>query len=97
MAAVNHKLMLALGYHKYVAQGGDWGSMIVRIMGIDYPESCLGVHVNMLAATPPKMWRNPLGAAYLIPWVMMQGAGSMFKRMMWYMKNEKGWFISCGL
>jgi pimeloyl-ACP methyl ester carboxylesterase len=25
MAAVDHKLMLALGYDKYVAQGGDWG------------------------------------------------------------------------
>jgi hypothetical protein len=26
IAAVDHKLMLALGYDKYIAQGGDWGS-----------------------------------------------------------------------
>ncbi|KAK9315532.1 epoxide hydrolase [Lipomyces starkeyi] len=36
MAAVNNKVMLTLGYTKYIAQGGDWGSLIVRLMGIDY-------------------------------------------------------------
>jgi hypothetical protein len=25
---VGHKLMLALGYDEYVAQGGDWGSVV---------------------------------------------------------------------
>jgi pimeloyl-ACP methyl ester carboxylesterase len=59
MAAVNHKLMLALGYDKYMAQGGDWGSMVARIMGMRYPESCVTVHVNMTVA-PPSIWRYPL-------------------------------------
>lgn len=45
--------MLALGYETYVAQGGDWGSMVVRIMGLDYPESCVGVHVNMVMSGKP--------------------------------------------
>jgi len=42
VAAVNHKLMLALGYEKYMAQGGDWGSMVVRIMALEYPDNCVG-------------------------------------------------------
>lgn len=29
-AEVCHKLMLRLGYDKYVTQGGDWGTMITR-------------------------------------------------------------------
>ncbi|KAI0078544.1 alpha/beta-hydrolase [Panus rudis PR-1116 ss-1] len=29
-AEVVHKLMLALGYEKYVTQGGDWGSLITK-------------------------------------------------------------------
>ena len=53
MAAVDHKIMLALGYEKYVAQGGDWGSMIVRVMGLDFPENCVAVHCNMVTAIPP--------------------------------------------
>jgi len=54
MAAVDHKIMLALGYEKYVAQGGDWGSMVVRVMGLDFPESCVAVHVNMVVAGVPR-------------------------------------------
>jgi len=53
MAAVDHKLMLALGYGKYVAQGGDWGSMIARIMGLEYPDACVAVHVNMVVSGAP--------------------------------------------
>lgn len=91
MAAVDHKLMLALGYDKYMAQGGDWGSMIVRILGIDYPDHCVAVHVNMIAAGVPSIWRNPLSLLYLPIWAMMQGEGSLFKRMLWWQKEETGY------
>lgn len=52
-------LMARLGYDRYGAQGGDWGSMISRWIGASAPESVIGVHVNMLptpadeAATGP--------------------------------------------
>ena len=52
MAAVDYKLMLALGYDKYIAQAGDWGSMIVRIMGVAYPEHYVTILVNMIIGTP---------------------------------------------
>lgn len=91
MAAVNHKLMLALGYDTYMAQGGDWGSMIVRIMGTFYPESCVAVHVNMIAARPPSIWRHPLQLLYLIAWAPLQGKDSTFTRMMWWLKEESGY------
>ncbi|KAI0889383.1 epoxide hydrolase 1 [Annulohypoxylon maeteangense] len=48
-----HKLMLALGYEKYACQGGDWGSLICRVIGITYPKSLLAVHINMVSANPP--------------------------------------------
>ncbi|KIY66696.1 alpha/beta-hydrolase [Cylindrobasidium torrendii FP15055 ss-10] len=35
-AEVGNKLMVALGYDKYVTQGGDWGSLITRSMGFLY-------------------------------------------------------------
>ena len=41
-----HQIMLELGYQRYVAQGGDWGSDIVRNLGRMYPEHVKAVHIN---------------------------------------------------
>lgn len=38
--------MQALGYSKYYAQGGDWGSAITNCIAARDPDHCLGVHVN---------------------------------------------------
>ncbi len=45
-------LMRRLGYPQYVAQGGDWGSVIVDVMGRQAPAGLLGIHVNMPATVP---------------------------------------------
>lgn len=41
-ARVFDKLMQGLGYEKYAAQGGDWGSITARCLGALFPERCLG-------------------------------------------------------
>jgi epoxide hydrolase len=41
-------LMSRLGYDRYGAQGGDWGSSISRELGRVAPDRVAGVHVNML-------------------------------------------------
>jgi pimeloyl-ACP methyl ester carboxylesterase len=48
-----HKLMLQLGYDQYVAQGGDLGYPVVRLMAKFYPEHCKAHHVNMAAPKKP--------------------------------------------
>ncbi|KAI1781528.1 alpha/beta-hydrolase [Hypoxylon cercidicola] len=55
-----HKLMLRLGYARYVTQGGDWGFLITRAMGRLYPAHVLGSHLNMVHTAPPSPLRNPL-------------------------------------
>jgi len=47
VAEVLQKLMLRLGYEKFLVQGGDWGSHISRCIGILYPENTLAIHTNM--------------------------------------------------
>ena len=42
------ELMSRLGYQRYGAQGGDWGSSISRELGRVAPGPVAGVHVNML-------------------------------------------------
>src|SRR5215472_12149516 len=46
-------LMSGLGYQRYGAQGGDWGSVISRELGLADPEHVAGVHLNMLITRPP--------------------------------------------
>jgi pimeloyl-ACP methyl ester carboxylesterase len=41
------ELMTRLGCTKYVAQGGDWGAIIVDLMGVQEPKGLLGIHTNM--------------------------------------------------
>ena len=45
-------LMKRLGYTRYVAQGGDWGSVITEAMGRQAPAGLLGIHVNLPATVP---------------------------------------------
>jgi pimeloyl-ACP methyl ester carboxylesterase len=46
------ELMRRLGYTKFVAQGGDWGAVIVDTMGVQAPPELLGIHTNMAGAVP---------------------------------------------
>ena len=53
IAAIEAKLMARLGYHRYGAQGGDWGAIIsTQLALIDAPH-LVGLHLNMCTAPPP--------------------------------------------
>jgi pimeloyl-ACP methyl ester carboxylesterase len=45
-------LMKRLGYTRYVAQGGDWGAVVVDMMGVQAPAGLLGIHTNMAGIFP---------------------------------------------
>jgi epoxide hydrolase len=47
------ELMRTLGYERYFAQGGDWGSPISLWLGQLDPAHVAGVHLNMLVTIPP--------------------------------------------
>ena len=49
------ELMKRLGYTRYVAQGGDWGSAITIEMGRQAPAGLLGIHTNLAPAIPPEV------------------------------------------
>ncbi|REE69722.1 pimeloyl-ACP methyl ester carboxylesterase [Paenibacillus taihuensis] len=67
IASAYGELMTRLGYEKYVAQGGDWGAIVVDFMGVQEPEGLMALHTNMPGVIPADadaaIWSgNPLPA-----------------------------------
>ncbi|MGY0062043.1 epoxide hydrolase family protein [Streptomyces sp. LZ34] len=59
------ELMRRLGYDRYGAQGGDWGSMISRQLATVDPGRVAGVHLNYLPTPPPSGTASPAALADL--------------------------------
>ncbi len=47
-------LMERLGYHRWFAQGGDWGAIVTTVLGAQAPQGLAGIHVNMPVARPTR-------------------------------------------
>jgi microsomal epoxide hydrolase len=45
--------MEKIGYDQYAIAGGDWGAIINRHLANHYPERLIGLHSNMILASPP--------------------------------------------
>jgi pimeloyl-ACP methyl ester carboxylesterase len=55
IARASIELMKRLGYDKFAAQGGDWGALIVDLMGVEAPQELIGIHTNMAGVIPPEI------------------------------------------
>ena len=60
IAERHNRLMLSLGYDRYLAQGGDWGSPITQLTAVCAPERCRAIHVNLVTPQPPRDAPDPL-------------------------------------
>ncbi len=76
-------LMRALGYPRYFAQGGDWGSAVTCAIGIAHPDSCAGIHVNMVAGRPDPAMMNDL----------TEFEKAALARLKWYSEKDTGYSI----
>jgi epoxide hydrolase len=56
------QLMARLGYDRYVAQGGDWGSAVTHAMGLSETEHCIAMHSNMPLLSPSEAVTKDLTA-----------------------------------
>ncbi|KZZ93279.1 Epoxide hydrolase [Moelleriella libera RCEF 2490] len=96
-AQVCHKLMLKLGYNKYVTQGGDWGFIITRLMGALYPGHVLASHINFIRARgPPQLTKNPLLYLQhkLLPLSAFEKRGR--ERSQWFQNEGYGYNVEQG-
>jgi pimeloyl-ACP methyl ester carboxylesterase len=49
IAALWVRLMDALGYKRFAAQGGDWGAAVSSALGLNHSERIIGIHLNYVA------------------------------------------------
>jgi epoxide hydrolase len=54
------QLMTRLGYARFGAQGGDWGSGVTSQLGIRHAGDVVGIHLNMVSAQPDPATMNDL-------------------------------------
>ena len=52
------ELMRRLGYERWAAQGGDWGSAVTTALGYMAPPPLIGVHLNMVFFQPTDQERD---------------------------------------
>ena len=52
IAATWVELMSRLGYHPFLAHGGDWGGNITTVLAGRFPEHVLGIHTTFAEAPP---------------------------------------------
>lgn len=57
------ELMRRLGYDRYGAQGGDWGTTITSLVGQQDPEHVAGIHLTPPLAAPDRATFDDLTAA----------------------------------
>jgi pimeloyl-ACP methyl ester carboxylesterase len=53
------RLMDRLGYPRYGAQGGDWGSAITTALGAQDPGHCAGIHITLAMGVRPNVEGEP--------------------------------------
>jgi len=69
-------LMDRLGYQRYGAQGGDWGSAVTTSLGAQDSAHCAGIHITLAMAVRPDVKGEPTpeearalkGAKYYADW-----------------------------
>ena len=59
IAKVWAALMDRLGYSRYGAQGGDWGSAVTTALGALDTDHCAGIHITLAMGTRPDVGEQP--------------------------------------
>jgi pimeloyl-ACP methyl ester carboxylesterase len=88
-------LMRRLGYEKFVAQGGDWGALIVDQMGVQAAPELLGIHTNMAGVVPPEIDKAAFGGAPAPPDLSAEERRS-YDRLSFFYKHGLGYALEMG-
>lgn len=87
--------MNRLGHKKFIAQGGDWGGLVTAGIAHLYPESLIGLHVNILftgTGTPRYNLKTMIGSIFpKCIFSESQHENFSIKNKLWVMLKEMGY------
>jgi pimeloyl-ACP methyl ester carboxylesterase len=89
------ELMRVLGYKRFVAQGGDWGALIVDQIGVQAPPELVGIHTNMAGAVPPEVDKAAFTGAPA-PDGLSADEKRAFDRLAFFYKSGLGYALEMG-
>lgn len=89
------ELMQRLGYTRYVAQGGDWGSPISSAMARQAPAGLLGIHLNLPATIPPDI-APVLASGGSAPAGLSQKERAAFDSLSLFNKRDRAYAVMMG-
>jgi len=89
------ELMKRLGYTRYVAQGGDWGSPISSAMARQAPAGLLGIHINLPATIPPDV-AAVLAGGGPAPAGLSEKERAVFDSLDTFNKKERAYAVMMG-
>jgi pimeloyl-ACP methyl ester carboxylesterase len=89
------ELMKRLGYTRYVAQGGDWGSPVSSAMARHAPAGLLGIHMN-LPATLPSDVAAALASGAPAPNGLSEKERAAFASLDTFFKRHRGYAVMMG-
>jgi pimeloyl-ACP methyl ester carboxylesterase len=91
------ELMKRLGYKQFVAQGGDWGAIVVDQMGILAPPELLCIHTNMAGVVPPQIMgilaSNILGVGYPRPSDLSDEENRTYEKLDFFFTHGVGYGV----
>jgi pimeloyl-ACP methyl ester carboxylesterase len=88
-------LMKRLGYTKFVAQGGDWGAIIVDQMGVQAPPELLAIHTNMPCTVPAEVG-NALQVGGPAPAGLSAEEQAAWDRLDFFFKRDVAYALEMG-
>jgi pimeloyl-ACP methyl ester carboxylesterase len=89
------ELMKRLGYTRYVAQGGDWGSPISSAMARQALAGLLGIHINLPATIPPDV-AAVLASGGPAPTGLSEKERAAFDSLDTFNKKERAYAVMMG-
>ncbi|QJR11291.1 hypothetical protein DSM104443_02364 [Usitatibacter rugosus] len=89
-------LMKRLGYTRYVAQGGDWGGLVVDQMGVQAAPELIGIHTNFPRVVPPEVSRAMQSGAPA-PAGLSDEERSQFERLKVFFAKGVAYALEMGL
>lgn len=98
---LDHLMTGVLGYSSYMAQGGDWGSIMATVLGSTKFPACKLINLNMCGVSPPKTafltlplfalptsWRQ-----WMMSFIYTEEEQRDFSRTVDVVKNILGYFV----